>query len=206
MRARDRVESTRRSLVATLATRAILWGAASGLAASGLLVAMANRRGGPVSPAVGLVAGLVAIAVVALLLRPIRRLTVPRVALWIEERVPKLQYALVTAVDPAGDVGHALPALERLIENVSWARETRRAAALAVRWPFVALVLGVALIVLAGRIPAVAATSVDGVPRGTSTAAAVRSRSIRRLRTRSFLEALPMREPFSIVSTCSRPS
>ena len=39
--------------------------------------------------------------------------------------------------------------------------------------PFVALVLGVALIVLAGRIPAVAATSVDGVPRGTSTAAAV---------------------------------
>jgi hypothetical protein len=173
MRAHDRVESTRRSLVATFVLRAILWGAASGLAAVGLLTALANRRGGALSPSIGLAAGLVAIAVAVTLLRPVRRLTVPRVALWIEERVPKLQYALVTAVDPAGDIDHALPALERQIESVSWAGETRRAAALAVRGPVVAVVSGVVLIVLAARVPAVAATSVDGTPTGTSTTAAV---------------------------------
>lgn len=169
MRARDRVESTRRSLVATLAMRAALWGVASGLASSGLLVAIANRRGGLPSTAVALVAGLVAIAVFAVLLRPLRRLTVPRVALWIEERVPKLQYALVTAVDPGGEIEQALPALERQIEHVSWAGETRRAAALAVRWPLVGVVLGAILIALAGRVPAVAATSVDSMPGGSST-------------------------------------
>jgi hypothetical protein len=150
-----------------------MWATASGLAASGLLIAIANRRGDASPVLTWLVAGLVAIVVLTVLLRPVRRLTVPRVALWIEERVPKLQYALVTAVDPAGDIDHALPALEREIESVSWAGETRRAAGLAVRWPLVGLVFGALLIVLAGRVPAVAATSAGGSPSGTSTTAAV---------------------------------
>lgn len=173
MRARDRVESTRRSLVATLATRAVLWGAASGLATLGLLIAVASRRGAAVSPASGLAAALVAAAVAALLLRPVRRLTVPRVALWIEERVPTLQYALVTAVDPAGDIGPALPSLERRLEHVSWVGETRRAAARAMQRPLVGVVLGAVLIVLARRIPAATAMSVHGTPSGTSSSAPV---------------------------------
>ena len=173
MRARDRVESTRRSLVATFALRAVLWGVASGFATLGVLIAMASRRGGSLTPALGSIAALVAIVVVVTLLRPVKRLTVSRVALWIEERVPKLEYALVTAVDPAGEIGHALPALEHQIASVSWAGETRRAAALAVRWPLVGLVLGGIMIALAGRVPAAAATSVDGAPSGTSTATPV---------------------------------
>jgi hypothetical protein len=138
-----------------------------------LLTAIANRRGGSVRPAAGLIAGLMAIVVIVLLLRPVRRLTVPRVALWIEERVPTLQYALVTAVDPAGEIGHALPALEHAIETVSWAAETRRAAGLAVRWPLVGVALGVVLIALAARVPGVTATSVGGAPTGTSTTGTV---------------------------------
>jgi hypothetical protein len=149
--------------------RAVLWAAASGLVTLGLLLALANRSNGALSPAASFAALLIAIAVLVAMLRPVRRLTVPRVALWLEERVPKLQYALVTAVDPAGEIGPALPALERQIEQISWAGETRRAAALAVRWPVVGVVLGIVLVVLAGRVPAAAATSADVTPGGTST-------------------------------------
>jgi hypothetical protein len=167
------VESTRRSLVATFALRAILWSVAAGLAALGLLIAIVQRRGGSLTPAIGLLAVLVAAAVLVVLLRPLRRLTVPRVALWIEERAPKLQYALVTAVDPAGEIDHALPALERQIEHVSWALETRRAAMLAVRRPLVGLALGVIVIALAARIPAASATAADSALSGTSAASAL---------------------------------
>ena len=105
MRVLERVEGTRRALAATIAARAALWAAAAGLATLAFVTALSHRRGDSVGGAAWLAVVGVAGVVLAVLLRPVRRLTVARVALWIEERVPRLQYALVTAVDPAGDLG-----------------------------------------------------------------------------------------------------
>jgi hypothetical protein len=78
---------------------------------------------------------LIGVAVLVILVGPWRRLTVPRVALWIEERVPRLQYALVTAVDPATASAATGPLLDRQIASVSWSAETRRAIVRALAWP-----------------------------------------------------------------------
>jgi hypothetical protein len=160
-------------LAATIVARAALWAVAAGLSMLAVVSAIAHRSGESVGGAGWLAAAVVAGAVLAILLRPVRRLTVGRVALWIEEHVPTLQYALVTAVDPAGDLGNALPALERHVETVSWAGETRRAAAIAMRWPLLAALLGAATLLVASRVPVGPAIQVDGRPSGTSTTAPV---------------------------------
>ena len=128
MRPLDRVIRTRRALAATIATRAALGGIATGLLTAAFLTATLRRAGVGTGSVVWLVAGLVGAAALALLIRPWSRLTVPRVALWIEECVPALRYALVTAVDPAG-TGPGATFLEREIDRISWDREAGGAMA-----------------------------------------------------------------------------
>src|SRR5262245_37449394 len=99
MRPLDRVNRTRRALAVTIVTRAALGAAAATLLTAALLTAVTRATGLATSTAGWLVGSLAGAIALALLMRPWRRLTVPRVSLWIEERVPGLQYALVTAVD-----------------------------------------------------------------------------------------------------------
>jgi len=128
----DRVIRTRRALAATIAARAVLGGVATVLLTAAVLTAALRRSGVTTSSVVWLVAGLAGATALALLVRAWSRLTVPGVALWIEERVPALQYALVTAVDPAG-AGPGAPFLERQIERIVWDREASRAMVRALR-------------------------------------------------------------------------
>jgi hypothetical protein len=102
MTPRQRVERTRAILVLGVAARAILWGAAALLVVIGiaalldLLVALPRevRR-------VALPVGWLTTATVTLVLlwRGRRARSLGATALWIEERVPSLQYALVTSLE-----------------------------------------------------------------------------------------------------------
>src|SRR5690606_37528345 len=113
-------------LAVLLAASTLIWAAAAGagvLAAFGALAAMARLppRLGAAVPWLAVLAGTATLAVLAWRSRTVASLQ--RVALWIEERVPELDYALVTAVDPryAGTLGDRLdlPAIpaERLLRR-----------------------------------------------------------------------------------------
>jgi hypothetical protein len=107
---------------------ALLWGAAA--SGSILVLAAAADWAAPL-PAVfrqwmRVVALLAGVVLVALVLRRGRRVrSERRVALWLEERVPTLRYALVTLVDPATrDVDE----LERSVAGIDWRPTLRRAS------------------------------------------------------------------------------
>src|SRR5690349_5959793 len=134
MRPLERVQRTRRALAVAVVSRAMLLAVAAGSLAATATLFAARTSGAAGSALPWLAAIVVGGAVAAVAMRGWVRLTVPRVALWVEERVPSLEYALVTAVDPAG-VGSNQPLLERAIDGVSWARETRHAIAKALAWP-----------------------------------------------------------------------
>jgi hypothetical protein len=98
MTAIERVRRTQRILGAVAVTHAVAWGLAAAL-----LIASGSaflRNGSAAIVVAGAVIGL-AIAV-ALLWRARHSLSTSRVALWIEERIPDLQYALVTAMEQSG--------------------------------------------------------------------------------------------------------
>jgi hypothetical protein len=91
--------------------------------------------------------------------RGARHLSLERSALWVEERVPDLHYALVSTLTP-----HASSqALNRTIDHVLWRRAEQRALARAM-WHAGALAAVAASIWLGSRIVPV----VDRVPRGTA--------------------------------------
>jgi len=167
----DRVIRTRRALAATIAARAVLGGVATVLLTAAVLTAALRRSGVTTSSVVWLVAGLAGATALALLVRAWSRLTVPGVALWIEERVPALQYALVTAVDPAG-AGPGAPFLEREIERVVWDREASRAMVRALRWPVLAALGGLTAFLMSLRVGVGVAVERDrATPSVTATAA-----------------------------------
>jgi hypothetical protein len=170
MRPLDRVRRTRRALAAAIAIRAALWATCGALVVGAVGVLLARRASGSIT-AVWSIAALVFIAVLLWLVAPWRRLTVPRVALWIEERVPGLQYALVTAVDPAGSDARLAPALDEQVARVSWRAETRSAIARALVRPAAAVVAAAVALVLARRIEVAAASPPDTTVSATSTAA-----------------------------------
>jgi hypothetical protein len=90
--------------------------------------AIAAVAGGAITRVAVLAAALAALAALAVLLWRERFVwTLGRVALWLEERIPELRYALVTAVDPryAVTVG---PAVEPLLTQVDLDAAVRRAA------------------------------------------------------------------------------
>jgi len=145
MSAIDRIAATRRTLGAAVVARAILWAsaaAAAALAAVGtidwLVGAPRALRALVLPVAISLAIGAAAYA----LWRGRRVRSLPAVALWLEERVPELRYALVTALDAPS----VSPALERNIAAIQWPPVIRRALGNALLPPLIVLVAAAALL------------------------------------------------------------
>ena len=157
MQPRDRVLRTRRALAAAIAARTLMWSTAATLSVAALMTVV-GRASGLVGDgatwAVALISG--AIALVASV-GAWRRLTLQRVALWIEERAPALQFALVTAVDPNVAASPIAGQLAQRIAGISWNAEARRAIWRALVRPLTAASLAVALLLAARRVPLSAA-------------------------------------------------
>jgi hypothetical protein len=131
--ARVRLLRARRRLAATLMLRALLTAAAAAI----VVRAIAGRLVSP-ETVTGLTVLAAAIAGMPLLAAVGRVRSLERVALWIEEGYPALQYAVVAL---AGE--HASPALERQALAVHWGGSAARLVRL-VAWPMLAF--GLALI------------------------------------------------------------
>lgn len=121
MTPRQRVKRTRAMLVMGVVARGILWGAATLLLIIGtaavldLLVALPREVRRLALP----VGWLTAVTVTfALLWRGRRARSLGATALWIEERVPSLQYALVTSLEQTAD--RSAPLLAREVERHRW--------------------------------------------------------------------------------------
>jgi hypothetical protein len=151
MTPRERVRRTRAVLLSAIVARALLWGVAAGVAVIGaaalvdLLLDLTRQARGLTMP----LAWAAAVAVtLALLWRGRRTRSLASTALWIEERIPSLQYALVTALEP-GAVEVA-PLLAREVERNRWESALLpRALARAALPPLLALgVAGVMLLAL----------------------------------------------------------
>lgn len=109
-------------LVAGVLLSAVAWGAGVYLASLAIVAAVASltqnpELAGTFALPVSLALGLTAMLVV--LWRGRRVASAGRVALWIEERLPRLHYALITAIEPGLDVD--APALESAVgrEDIS---------------------------------------------------------------------------------------
>ncbi len=107
MTVRERVTRTQRMLVAGVLLSAVAWGAGVYLASLASVAAVASLRqnselAGTFALPISLALGLTAMLVV--LWRGRRVASAGRVALWIEERLPRLHYALITAIEPGLDV------------------------------------------------------------------------------------------------------
>lgn len=96
MTAIQKVRRTQRVLGAAAIAEALLWGGAAALA---IMAAMSFATAIPGSE-VALLGG--AIIAGALIWRSRRLVAADRVALWIEERIPELQYSLITALEHGG--------------------------------------------------------------------------------------------------------
>ena len=169
MRPLERVRRTRRTLAAAIAVRAALWGVCTAFIVGAIGIVM-TRRAEASTAAVWALAAVAALGVLVQLLAAWRRLTVPRVALWIEERVPRLEYALVTAVDPVGSDALVSAALNERIAAISWQSETRRAVLRAVARPTVAALAALVALLIAQRVDVAAARPSNASVSATSTA------------------------------------
>ncbi|MEP6495708.1 MAG: DUF4175 family protein [bacterium] len=139
------LRTVRMVLVAGVALRALVWGivAAITLIVGAALVDLAV----PVSLAARSVLVGVAVAsgvavMVALSWRDRSALSLPRVALWIEERFPALEYALVTAVELGDSEWIAAGSTQR------WSTTAAGRGARALRAPIALAVIGIAVALL----------------------------------------------------------
>lgn len=124
----ERVRSTRRMLGAGAILQSVGWGLAAAL---GLLaiISFATLLDSGLAENTGWQAGVASLAGIAvagtLLWRARHLASVSRVALWIEEKIPSLNYTLVTALD-----GKDLPfreGIERAVERENFSEITRGA-------------------------------------------------------------------------------
>src|SRR4029079_18214895 len=109
-------------LVAGVLVSAFVWGAGVYLASLAIVAGVASLiqnpgLAGKFALPISLILGLGAMLVV--LWRGRRVASTSRVALWIEERLPRLHYALITAIEPGLDAD--APALESAVgrEDIS---------------------------------------------------------------------------------------
>ncbi|HEX6535927.1 MAG TPA: hypothetical protein VF041_15130 [Gemmatimonadaceae bacterium] len=139
MTPRERVRRARRRLAGTVAVAAILWAATAAM----VVIVLAAGADAVLGLGAGARAAIIPAAVLAalgaagvVLWRGRAARSVERVALWIEEREPRLQYALVTAIDaeiaPAERYGdlHAFASgvdVEGIVRH-AWRRTLGRAA------------------------------------------------------------------------------
>ena len=153
MTALARLESLRRTLVFAVAARAALIGIAVAVA-----VLFAVRLLGPPYSLLLLapLAGAIAAGISLLRLRPLRSL--PRVALWVEERTPALRYALVTVAE-----GTHSPALDAQATSAPWWNDARTAALRSLVIPAIA-----ALVVIGVTVWAPYASRLAAIGFGTS--------------------------------------
>jgi hypothetical protein len=118
MTARSRLDSARLSLTALAVVRALAVGGGAAFAIAALLHLAVAPGGGVIVTAV--VLG-VALALWVFRAAGATGLSVTRTALWIEERHPELQYALVTAAESAD------PHLQASLARVDWSADLRDA-------------------------------------------------------------------------------
>ncbi len=145
MTAFERVVSARRTLGAAVTVRAVLSGgavAAGVLAATGISDWLFGipRTVRALAIPLAVLAALVALAYTLWRGRKVREL--PAVALWLEERVPALRYALVTALDAP----YSSPTLEREVAAVPWGAAINRALGHALLPPLLVLAAAVTLL------------------------------------------------------------
>ena len=177
MTAHDRVAATRRTLGAGITARALLWAAA--IAAS--ILAIVGLADWLVGAPRGLraaslpVAIALAMSVAAYALwrgRRVRSLAV--VALWLEERVPALNYSLVSALESPSSAP-----LEREVSAVAWTPVVHRALRVALAPPLIVLAVALALLLAlpAGVRARIAAPRTgDSLLRPSSAPASLRNR------------------------------
>lgn len=119
--AERRVQLTQRALAAAVFAQAAAWAIAAAVWLVAALATLDVLAGLPLAVRASMlpmpVAAALAVAV-AVVWRSRTVASSESVALWIEEQVPRLQYALVTAADPRH--ARARPALEPLVRDVSW--------------------------------------------------------------------------------------
>ncbi len=166
MTIRQRVADTGRTLTLIALGRSILSGAAAGLAFAAVAwpIASALAFSHLVAPAVAAVAAGV---VTLWFYRRVRGpgFTIPAVSLWLEERIPSLKYALVTAVEPG-----APPSLEKSLAGVDWSPATRDAAKNALAGPSLAALTSAAFLALSiGFAPAVVRLAERSRPERSSS-------------------------------------
>jgi len=162
--ARERLGRTQRALVAATLLRALLVGAAAVvvllvvIGAVDLIVPIPRI----VRDAGRFFAILVAVIAAAIALVPLQRVrTRARVALWIEEHVPALRYALVTLAGDAAPVN--APQLEAQVARVEWEGVVRQAMTRRLMIPAAAmLVAGALLFILPASTLARVATPAEG--------------------------------------------
>ena len=147
MSARERVVRTR----AVLAITALLASLIRGAAVAALLFVVAGALDWAVGldrsarvAAVPTALSLGTLVAVVSLWRARHALDLEAVALWIEERMPVLRYALVTALEPCA-AGAALPDLEHQVRRVRWATPVLRSASWAVGGPSMLLIAALAV-------------------------------------------------------------
>jgi len=140
----ERLRRARRVVIATLGARAVLWGAALALTSLALL------RAGGAPPAIAtLVATVVGVALAAaLVVRAVPRASLAAVALWVEEHVPQLGYALVTLAERGSRDGAAERTLDARAAAVPWPPVVGRAARRALAPALAAAAAGLALVAL----------------------------------------------------------
>ena len=153
MTPRERVQGTQRLLVAAVAGQAFLWAGVAGIAVVGgaalldWLIDLPREARGLTIPLAWTAAAAVALG---LLWRGRRARSLASTALWIEERVPSLQYALVTALEPRAVA--VAPLLARQVENVRWESTILpRALSRAVVPPIVALAVAALVLLVLPR-------------------------------------------------------
>lgn len=150
MTAVERVRRTQRLLQTAAAASALLWGAAAGIAAVALGSLLRDTRAAIGLEMVHAGAWIIAVVIaIGLLWRARGVHSARRVAVWVEERVPQLQYALVTASDPA--LATDRTALDAAVARADIARVVTPAA---LRTPAIggaAFVIALILLALASR-------------------------------------------------------
>lgn len=117
----QRVRRTRAVLLAAVVARAVVWAAAAGIALIGVAALLDVLAGLPraLRELVMPLAVTTSVTVALVLLWRGRRVrSLASTALWIEERVPSLQYALVTALEQAAE--RASPLLLREVDRHRW--------------------------------------------------------------------------------------
>lgn len=146
MTTRALVERWRRRLVLTLAVRS-LFAAVAGAALTVAILRLAALSPAATATLAGTVALLVAGSMVAR--AAYRDLTAERTALWIEEREPRLRYALVSAVEQPVP----LEPLERAARAIDWEPPARSAMLKSLRVPAAAAFIALAVFLLMPAAP-----------------------------------------------------